>query len=423
MWHCRDAPPGRLYHTAPYRHHRTGHPPHAGASLPHGTVSPPQDRASPPHTGASLRVRSGLVISILCPCPWIIDDILPNTFQRFLVADNMIVEPALPGKIGITRRPYSFRADRFDLAHDRAHRSGHQPLPHCRDAPPGRLYRPGRLYGVRCVHDDDNTVQVVGHDHPFIQNHVGSHLRRSAPFLGHNLPGGGQDHFAIRHVAEKGDVIPGAHGHKIPAGCTVIPAGQPRRFNPVSIPEFGHPVLFLLATPLSMLRSRRRVVETPRRVVGTPAATRKNAPACGMVETPRRGVCTGWRYGRARADGNRSKDRRPTVGCPSRDVCPSSSSSRGPSRWPLTQPPYVREGRTGCHPSPYSGSQRWITCPAASATRNPHQTMSPRSYFYTLRHPNPHPPHPPNSHWASSLQWFSIPPPTSKIPPIFSSST
>ena len=162
-------------------------------------------------------------------------------------ADDSIVIPGLPPKIGPTRRPDAFGAHRFVLAHDGPQRMGTQPeFVGCvgvfirmlvpfrarRCVPPGRIYAVGLGGFVRWDRvvvprgfggNADQSVHVVRHDDPCAQPHVRPNRRRTPPFLRRNAPGGRQSDNAAAHPTEIRATIRRANRDEIPRRSAVIP--------------------------------------------------------------------------------------------------------------------------------------------------------------------------------------------------------
>lgn len=77
------------------------------------------------------------MIAVLLPVERIVDDVGTNLVQRVLIADDVIVEAALPAEFCEAGSVYAFRTDGLNLTDDGPQRSRLQPV--CRDASPRRL--------------------------------------------------------------------------------------------------------------------------------------------------------------------------------------------------------------------------------------------------------------------------------------------
>lgn len=76
------------------------------------------------------------------------------------------------------------------------------------------------------VHDDDDAVDVVGHDDERVHHHVGPYLRRPVPFVGDDVAVRVSVHAVVDHVAEKTGASAGAYRDEIRPGLRVIIPAQ-----------------------------------------------------------------------------------------------------------------------------------------------------------------------------------------------------
>ena len=180
----------------------------------------------------------------------IVADIGANPFQGFIISYDVIIEAGLPSEIRIDGEADAFGTQGFELVDDRSQRIGFPCL--CRDAPVvGRdapcllaayeIYclgrqAPRRLYGV----DNNDAVQVIGHDNPFVQLGIGADLRGFSPFVGDNCADGGQMHFAIPNITKIWDAPVGDDGNEIITGAGIIPTRQAGGGYAVFTPEAVH---------------------------------------------------------------------------------------------------------------------------------------------------------------------------------------
>ena len=93
------------------------------------------------------------------------------------VSDNDVVESFLPGEAGLPEIPPDpFCHVRLELANDYAQRLREEML---------------RLFGSRLVAwismEDQNAVDVIGHDDPLVQTYPGMAARNLLPFLRNHL--------------------------------------------------------------------------------------------------------------------------------------------------------------------------------------------------------------------------------------------
>jgi len=69
-------------------------------------------------------------------------------------------------------------------------------------------------------------MHVVGHDHKFVQHHVGKMVRQAAPGFLHDHTRGGKYNHPIHHRTQHGVASARDDGHVIPAGLGVVISGQ-----------------------------------------------------------------------------------------------------------------------------------------------------------------------------------------------------
>ena len=83
-----------------------------------------------------------------------------------------------------------------------------------------------RPYGVG---DEDNTVKMIGHDHPFIQFNFLSNLGRMYPFLSDDGTNVIQTHSPLADIAKPTLPLVGAKGKKIRPWLSIVVSFQADR--------------------------------------------------------------------------------------------------------------------------------------------------------------------------------------------------
>lgn len=181
-------------------------------------------------------------------------DVRPYRFHLFIGTDDAIVVPRLPRKISVPHRPDAFGANGFELIDDGTEAMRH-PCPlmtagcgmrrvmlivrlcrrdapvycMCRDAPPGRLYDTyivddmyinGRF--TRC--ERDNTVEVVRHDDPCIQRHIGTNARCFQPFIRNNRSRLRHANDPVPHTSKPWVTVPCTNRDEIGSESRIIPS-------------------------------------------------------------------------------------------------------------------------------------------------------------------------------------------------------
>ncbi len=151
---------------------------------------------------------------IIPPFCRIIANVIFNAYKFLTISDNMVIKPWLPGKFNKTHFPNAFRAHGFELANNRSQRIRRQ----CRDDPTGRPYRyfPRNYY---------NAMQMVWHNHEFIQSHIWSDFWCFLPFFRNNFSDFGQFHLAFFHMTKPTKSVFCTDGYKIFARACIIPIG------------------------------------------------------------------------------------------------------------------------------------------------------------------------------------------------------
>lgn len=81
-------------------------------------------------------------------------------------------------------------------------------------------------YGVG---DEDNTVKMIGHDHPFIQFNFLSNLGRTYPFLSDDTANVIQTHLPFADIAKPTLLLVGAKGNKICTRLSIVVSFQADR--------------------------------------------------------------------------------------------------------------------------------------------------------------------------------------------------
>ena len=86
----------------------------------------------------------------------------------------------------------------------------------------------------------DDCMNVVGHYHNAINQHIGMVCRCDRNFVLCNRARTRQDDPGIDHRSESAFFPFGANGHEIPTRSAVIPIGQTGSFNSISFLEESH---------------------------------------------------------------------------------------------------------------------------------------------------------------------------------------
>lgn len=84
-------------------------------------------------------------------------------------------------------------------------------------------------YDVVIIHNPNDAMHVIGHDHEFIivQSHMRADLRGLQPFLAHNFALRVQPHLTINHFAKEAHAVLRDDGNKIRLGLGIIISLQP----------------------------------------------------------------------------------------------------------------------------------------------------------------------------------------------------
>jgi len=148
----------------------------------------------------------------------IVADIGADVVQRPRIAHDDVVIVALPGRIAVQQ----FCDADFEPAHNRSNRTG------CAAGAGGT----GR-YGRKIFHpygmDGDNAMDVIRHNHPFVQRNLREMLWNIAPASGCNPPRIVQHHLSVDHRTEQRAILRNTDRHEINPAPRIIVSTQPDR--------------------------------------------------------------------------------------------------------------------------------------------------------------------------------------------------
>ena len=134
------------------------------------------------------------ILLIPIPVLWILPDVRSHLRQLRIVTNNVLVVIALPdvAVIAAGEETNASGDGALELVDDRWKRirdgfgkcTLSRGIPSCPPKPWRR--RAACPYGARGIFDDENSMHVIRHHHPCIQDNVWSYLRRLFPFVGND---------------------------------------------------------------------------------------------------------------------------------------------------------------------------------------------------------------------------------------------
>jgi len=198
-----------------------------------------------PYMKPSVDNRPPLPFRIFGPIREVVADVPPDRDQFLFVANDVLVEIALPN--GVSRR--------FPQGIDPPGRGGLEPGHEGPQRPRGtskkgpvrigcprrgaRPCRGARLCAptppripsrrIRGSPEPHQPVEVIGHDHHFVHRAFWTNDAGSVPLFGHDPPQRIQAHPPVLHRPEEGFPIPGTEGDEIDSWPRVVVPRQPDR--------------------------------------------------------------------------------------------------------------------------------------------------------------------------------------------------
>jgi hypothetical protein len=92
-----------------------------------------------------------------------------------------------------------------------------------------------------CPYNDENTVNMVRHNHKLVQFHCGKSIWDSMPLIPYNFTNGIQPHLVLHNFPEQTFPIMGANGYKIrPRLRIIVPLQSDGTAIGMSLNGIGH---------------------------------------------------------------------------------------------------------------------------------------------------------------------------------------
>jgi len=162
------------------------------------------------------------IVYVVGPHLRIVLDVVPDGIKSPAIAYDVLIEIALPDDRGVcaAENVYAFGGHSLECADQATERFAFGDG--CSRG--GSRTKPTIICAsvVVFVGDDNDAVQVIGHDNPGVQTNIRVLIGQPIPRVGDDLPEFIQTHFAVDDFTEQRSAILSARGDEIGASLTIV---------------------------------------------------------------------------------------------------------------------------------------------------------------------------------------------------------